>query len=286
MQILQTEGVVLKTIDFRDYDQIMTVFTPERGIVKLIFKKRKPAPGLPSVKIAPLVRAEFVYTETKGDIWKCREISLLNQYLKLRENYGWLETAGHMVQWILTSQVEHKPAPKLYQLMITYLEKIPLTDNLKALEISFIFHLLKQEGLINLDLYCSICQKPLRSLYMAQGDHFCSVHAPLEAVAFNEEETLAWMQVAASTTFSRLKDNIHSRKPALKKLKFFSKASCIINCRQFLARIFFVSVRRFLAYARHLRLTAVVALQLITASLLRDYLNRESGNKSRSDDSG
>lgn len=204
MVILRTEGVILKVIDFRDYDQIMTVFTPDRGIIKLIFKKRKPAQGTPFHKISPIARGEFIYTETKGDIWKCSEISLSNQYLKLRENYAWLETAGRLINWILSSQVEQKPAPRLYRLLVTYLEKIPLSTNLRSLEISFVIHLLKHEGLINLDLHCSLCQKPLRSLHMARGDHFCDIHAPLDALAFNEDETLAWMQIAACQTFSEL----------------------------------------------------------------------------------
>lgn len=204
MQILRTEGIILKVIDFRDYDQIMTVFTQERGIVKWILKKGKPVQGKPQGKISPLTCAEFIYTETKGDIWKCREISALNHYLKLRENYGWLETAGRLIQRILESQAEQKPAPRLYKLLNAYLEKIPLTMSLPALEISFILYLLKHEGLINLDLHCSVCQKPLQSLHMVRGDHFCNIHAPLDAFVFDEEETLAWMQLAACQTFSEL----------------------------------------------------------------------------------
>lgn len=204
MQILHTEGVILKVIDFRDYDQIMTVFTPERGIVKWIFKKGKPAQGKPHNKISALARGEFVYSESKGEIWKCREISIFNHYLKLRENYAWLQAAGNLIQWILISQVEQKPAPKLYRLLISYLEKIPLTTNLPSLQMSFIIHLLKHEGLINFDLHCSLCQKPLRSLNIAHGNHFCNIHAPVDSLIFNEDETLAWMQTAACKTFSEL----------------------------------------------------------------------------------
>lgn len=204
MQILRTEGVILKVIDFRDYDQIMTVFTLERGIVKWIYKNKKPPAGIALTKISPLSRAEFVYTETKGDIWKCREISIFNHYLKLRENYASLETAARFINWISISQVEQKPAPKLYRLLVTYLEKIPLSSNPRTLEISFLIHLLQHEGLIHFDLHCSLCQKPLRSLHIARGDHFCPIHAPLDALVFNEEETLAWMQIAACKTFKEL----------------------------------------------------------------------------------
>ncbi|QLH36545.1 MAG: DNA repair protein RecO [Parachlamydiaceae bacterium] len=200
MQILQTEGVILKVLDFRDYDQIITVFTSERGIVKWIYKRKSSSQS----KLSPLVRAEFTYSESRGEIWKCREINILNQYLKLRENFSWLETAGRLIQSILLSQVEQKPAPNLYRLFLTYLEKIPLSTNLAALEISFIILLLKHEGLVNFDLHCTICQRPLQSLYIYQGNHFCPHHAPVRSLEFNHEETLAWMQIAAAKTFSEL----------------------------------------------------------------------------------
>lgn len=204
MKVLHTEGIVLKAIDFRDYDQIITVLTPERGIVKWIFKKRKPSPEKSIMKIEPLSRGEFTYTETKGEIWKCREISISNHYLKLRQNYAWLESAGRFINWILRSQVEHKPALKLYPLLATYLEKIPIIKNLPSLEISFLIQLLRNEGLITFDLHCSTCHINLSALHIADVGHFCAVHAPLGAVVFNDEETLAWMQIAACKTFSEL----------------------------------------------------------------------------------
>lgn len=206
MKPFLTEGIVLKVIDFRDFDQIMTVFTPEIGVVKWILKKRQPASGKSLVKISPLTRAEFIYKETKGDIWKCQEISILNPYLKLRENYAWLETAGRLINRIIASQVEQKPSSFLYRLLCAYLEKIPLMNDLRSLEISFIIHLLRHEGLIHFDLQCSLCQQPLQSLNIGQGGHFCHLHAPVDALSFNEEETLAWMQVAACRTFSELKN--------------------------------------------------------------------------------
>ncbi len=222
MKIFKIEGIILKVIDFRDYDQIMTVLTPEKGIVKWIFKKRPSARGGSLVKISPLTKAEFVYTETKGDIWKCREISILNHHFKLRENYAWLETAGRLINWILASQTEQKSSEHLYCLLSAFLEKIPIMTDLRSLEINYIIHLLRHEGLINIDLHCTVCQKPLRNLYMSQGDHFCELHAPLGALSFDEEETLAWMQIAACLTFSELK-SIFIPKNLLQKVEVLFK---------------------------------------------------------------
>jgi DNA repair protein RecO (recombination protein O) len=204
MQISHTQGLIFKVIDFREYDQIMTVFTPDKGIVKWIFKIRKPSKTSPRVKISPLMQGEFTYSETKGEIWKCRELIIYNYYLKLRGDYSLLESAGRMINTVIDSQPLHKPAPKLYKQLITYLEKIPFTTNLPALELSFILKILKNEGVANTHLQCSVCQNLLQSLYIWQGEHFCAMHAPAGALLFNEDETLAWMQLAACSSFSQL----------------------------------------------------------------------------------
>lgn len=204
MQILQTTGLILKVIDFGDYDQIMTVLTPDRGLVKWIYKKKNPRSNQTNPKISPLTHAEFTYTETKGEIWKCRELCITHYNLKLRENYSWLEMAAQFIQWVLEILPSHKPAHKLYIQLMTYLEKIPLISNLKALELSFLMQILRNEGLLNLDLQCSFCYHSIECLSIFHGEHFCAQHAPKDSLHFNTSETLAWLQIAASQTFSQL----------------------------------------------------------------------------------
>jgi DNA repair protein RecO (recombination protein O) len=36
--IQRTEGIVLHTLSYRDYDQILTVFTREAGVIKLVMR--------------------------------------------------------------------------------------------------------------------------------------------------------------------------------------------------------------------------------------------------------
>jgi DNA repair protein RecO (recombination protein O) len=199
-----TEGIILKVIDFRDYDQIMTVFTPEMGIVKWIIKKRKPATGKTLQKLSPITRAEFIYTYTKSDLWKCKEVIILDTYVKLREKYAWIETAGKLIHAVLISQTNHKPAPRLYQLLNYTLEKIPLVANPKLLEISFMLKILKNEGLMNTELTCSHCSKELQALHIAENEYFCGAHAPLGALELDYNEILAYLQLAACQTLSEL----------------------------------------------------------------------------------
>ena len=88
MKSYRTEGVILHaSLNFRDYDQILTVFTPDEGIVKFIVKRSLTANG--SIN-SPLTRVEFVYSKGKSDLLLCREISLLKMHLELRKKIEWL----------------------------------------------------------------------------------------------------------------------------------------------------------------------------------------------------
>lgn len=201
---LRTEGIILKVIDFRDYDQILTLFTYDLGVIKLLIKKKTQGDALSPSKLSPFTRAEFVFWPNQGEIWRCKEMTILNYNFKLREKFEWLETAGRLINNTIISQMDHKPAPLIYQLLVSYVEKIPLIKNLRSLETSYMLKILKHEGLININLHCCICQKPLKGLSIARNDHYCSIHAPIHSIFFNEEETLTYMQLTACQSFSEL----------------------------------------------------------------------------------
>lgn len=144
MQLLRTEGIILQAIRFQDYDQILTVLTKDQGVVKFIIKK--------SINSSPLTQAEFVYTQGKSDIWKCREIHPLNHYLDIRKSLAHLENGCEFLKTIQHSQMEHKPCEPLYQLLVTYLEKIPHFSSPSILLASFYMKLLRYEGHLPLTL--------------------------------------------------------------------------------------------------------------------------------------
>ena len=58
MQISATEGIILGSYPFRDYDQILTLFTQERGIVKCIFQRepQKTNKSIPEKLCMPLTK--------------------------------------------------------------------------------------------------------------------------------------------------------------------------------------------------------------------------------------
>lgn len=142
-----SEGIILHTVPYRNYDQIMTVFTEDRGVIKLFCKKG----ASQSRRYTPLTKVEFAYRERVSELWSCEELSLLDSYLSLRNRFAHLEAGCRLIQAVYKSQGIGKEAPLLYRLLLYYLDKIPEPEDPFVLVASFKLKLLVHEGLFNLD---------------------------------------------------------------------------------------------------------------------------------------
>lgn len=151
MQIHRSEGVILKAAPFRDYDQILTVFTLDCGVAQFLVKGASRPKRYSNVSPTPLMHAEFVYTQGRSDLWQCQEMPLINAHLKLRQSLPALEAACDMAHAILLSQMPHIAAPNLFHLFNSYLTKIPDVQDPFLLSASFQLKILRHDGLLNID---------------------------------------------------------------------------------------------------------------------------------------
>jgi DNA repair protein RecO len=142
---ITTEGIILNTLPFQDYHQILTVFSKELGMIKLIVKYALRGKGRGS---DPLTQAEFVLHQKSSELFQCKEISPIDHFLPIRQSILHLEAACALLHALKTSQFPHKPALKLYELLSIYLKMVPSFDNPHLLAASFRLKILRYEGLI------------------------------------------------------------------------------------------------------------------------------------------
>lgn len=183
------EGIVLKSLPFRNHDCIFTVFTKDLGKLTFILKgtKKKPAQAFCS----PLNCVELTYRETKGDIWACEHLAILNSYWTLRSHLPKLETACDLLYTLNASQRGNKEAPQLYELLVAFLGGLVRSSNPnpEIIKASFCLKLLRHEGIFTFPMHCSICQHALiQELCYLQNQFFCRAHAPLMANYFSADE--------------------------------------------------------------------------------------------------
>lgn len=168
-----TPGFVLSVTPYKVRDQIATLFTYTYGRVNIISKRR--AKYLPV--LSPLMEAEFLLEERKGELKNCLEHSHHNLHLELRNSLPLLETALFFLDLIKKSQFPEKPAPLLYSLLKSYLQHLPQAENLPLFKASFLLKLLKHEGTLPLANQCMACKSPLSDGYVSLEGSFCPEHA-------------------------------------------------------------------------------------------------------------
>lgn len=197
-----TEGIILRVIPFRDYDQILTLFTSDYGIIKLFYygsrSKRCGVQGL----CIPLTKVEVIFIEKKGEIFNCQEMSLLDSFFYLRKEIHYLETACDLLNVIAYSQLAGKPAAPLYALLCCYLQKIPFTAFPSTLAVSFRLKLLKHDGWISFPFICNECgQVLLSTAYIYNFEGWCVNHQPIGSKIMSQKDLEQVTRLATSQSF-------------------------------------------------------------------------------------
>ena len=184
----QTEGIILRAVPFRDYDHILTLFTPEAGMMKLFVhgsrSKRRGMQGL----CTPLTKVEAIYRDKGGEIFSCQEMALIESYAHLRVELNRLEAACDLLHAVSCSQLAGKPAPRLYALLCFFLERLSQAVSPSALALCFRLKLLKHEGLAAFPFVCSACGQPLLAeAYICRSEGWCLSHRPAGSFAWNQK---------------------------------------------------------------------------------------------------
>ena len=158
--MLNTEAIVLKSVDFRDHQKVVTLFTPEHGIISM-FASNLSSKNLHKMTLcSPLTRASYILHKGNKDLYKMKDGTLIDGHFELRNSIEKLTAGLEMIKLIDSSQFPHKGVPALYQLLRSYLKELKSTKNCTALLISYCLKLLIHEGVYQEDLI----EEPLSEL--------------------------------------------------------------------------------------------------------------------------
>ena len=147
---------------------------------------------------------EAVYTKGRSELFRCQEITPINSLINLRNDLATLQAGCDMLQAISLTQHPEKPAPELYQLLLAYLYKLPLTTSPTTISTSFRLKLLRYEGLLGMLSHCSVCATPLRHVWIQEGEAFCGLHANATTPSLLEGERHIIEILMFSRDFSQL----------------------------------------------------------------------------------
>lgn len=190
MEKFRIEGLIISTAPFQDYNRIMTVLTPNEGLLKFILKGSAHTKNGGATSSTPFMVVELIYTKARSELLKCHEISMLEHNLALRNHLATLAAACDMLQVVKATQMPGKSCPGLYQLLLAYLRKMPAAHDPATLSASFRLKTLRHEGLWRNFSRCSHCECEVVDHYIFAGNTYCKLHTPPYAleISFSEKE--------------------------------------------------------------------------------------------------
>lgn len=201
-----TEGIILRAIPYRDFDQILFIFTANAGLIKIICYGSRSQKSKWRSLCLPLTRVEVVYREKQGEIFECRDMSLIDTQETLKQQYLHLEVACDLLQALMISQMPCKEAQDLYALLLFFLKKIPTAPDPWILAMSFRLKLLWHEGLVVCPLICQHCQEPLlHNAYFNGEEWSCARDQSHGSLQLTGQELQIIYQLTASKTYQNLR---------------------------------------------------------------------------------
>ena len=120
MKYKKLTGIVLKKQNYREADQIITIFTKELGKVRVMARGlRKPGSKLAySMQDLALVEIEMV----KSNIPSLISARPLAQFIGVRESLTALAAAFYASELLLKTTPDENPSPEVYDLILEYLK--------------------------------------------------------------------------------------------------------------------------------------------------------------------
>lgn len=159
----QTTGIVLKGMAFQEADRLVTLLSPDYGLIKAI------VPGARKQKSRLRGRCElFVINEfliAKGrSLDKITQAETLESYPGLSKDLGKLAAAQYLAELVLNLALDDQPQVELYELLnehLRRLEKMSIAESLYGYLAQAVFHLLAIAGIGPQVHYCCITQEEL-----------------------------------------------------------------------------------------------------------------------------
>ncbi len=187
MTTKRVEGVVLRATPYKENDRILTLLTPDRGVISLYVRRlSKNKPAVLNLT-TPLCRAEFVFKKGRTELYHFLDGTIIDLHLPLRRSYRHLDIAGKILQAILKTQMPGKDSCALYLLLISFLKKLPKAKEPETFWATFQLKILKHEGLLEITKNCLSCASAL-AMQILNGESRCARCGGELGFPFKDEE--------------------------------------------------------------------------------------------------
>lgn len=123
MKSFKVEGVVIKRKNLGEADRLLTLFTKQKGKIKVLAKgvRRITSRRGPNVELFNQIEASIYEGKTFNIL---SEVLVLNTFSRLRKNLDLVGLAFHVCEVVDGLCPEHQSHPKVYELMLQVLKEL------------------------------------------------------------------------------------------------------------------------------------------------------------------
>lgn len=166
MAICKAEGIVLKSMVYRDTSKIVTLFTKQFGKVNVIAKGARKPKSKFGASLEPLTRSHIVfYKRERGDLYTLSEGDVVEPYPDLRRSLLGFSWGSVILEFLYRANPFESPNPRLYLLTKRAFKTLNQTEQDSAFPTLVYAFLIKALGLLgylpHLDK-CLVCGKEPR----------------------------------------------------------------------------------------------------------------------------
>ncbi len=145
-----TEGIPLRTLEYKEKERICTLYTEELGLISIILKDLSSKKAHLLLASTPFCIADYHTLKGRSDIYLVQDITIQNHLPSLKKSFAHLSAASQIALLLLSSQLPEKRSPQLYQLFKSFLLQLGAFEDPTLAVASFTLKLLLHEGVLSL----------------------------------------------------------------------------------------------------------------------------------------
>ncbi len=162
MAEIKVNALMLRAVDYRENDKILTLLSAERGRITAGIKGVKKANAKLKFAAQPFCFAEYILAE-RGGRYTVTQVSECESFYELRTDFGKYYAACAVCEAAIALTAEGDDGAEIFALCIEALRDMCAGDPKIALA-AFLLRALKASGYgINLTAYCPVCGNRLGS---------------------------------------------------------------------------------------------------------------------------
>ena len=179
-RLYRVDAIILRRADFGEADRLLTVYTPERGKLRLLAKGVRKTTSRKAGHLELFMLTNMLIARARTwDIISQAEI--VEPYRDLRNDLDKTSQAYYLAELTDRFTEEHDPNAPLFELLALALAHLDHTDDTFVVLRYFEMHLLSLTGFQPQLHYCVVCQEALEPVennyfHFVDGGSLCPAH--------------------------------------------------------------------------------------------------------------